>query len=142
MPCNPKHHEVPAPAYEVDDPIEASRAFLRSMSVRRSIRDFSPRPVDPELVRNAIATAGTAPSGANVQPWRFVVVTDPARRRAIRERAEAEERASYEGEHDEWHDALAPLGTDWRKPHLTDAPVLIVVFVVHQGLLATRSPTT
>ena len=103
------------------------------MASRRSIRDFSSRPVDPELIRNAIATAATAPSGANVQPWRFVVVEDPELKRRIREGAEEEELAFYEGPHTEWHEALAPLGTDPLKPHLTDAPFLIVVFEVHRG---------
>lgn len=133
MPCNPRRREVPPPPHDVEDALGASRAFPRSMSTRRSIRTFSTRPVDPELIRTAIATAGTAPSGANVQPWRFVVVTDAARKRAIREGAEAEERAFYDGAHTEWHQAIAPLGTDRRKPHPTDEPVLIVVFEVHQG---------
>jgi nitroreductase len=114
-------------------PLEASQAFLRSMESRRTIRHFSPEPIDLELVRNAVATAATAPSGANIQPWRFVVVTDAERKRRIREGAEEEERAFYEGLHDEWHEALAPLGTDPNKPHLTEAPVLIVVFEVHKG---------
>ena len=111
----------------------ASRTFLRSMRTRRTIRHFSSEPIDLELVRNAIATAATAPSGANVQPWRFVVVTDPERKRRIREGAEEEERAFYGGVHDEWHEAVAPLGTHPDKPHLTEAPVLIVVFEVHKG---------
>jgi nitroreductase len=103
------------------------------MASRRTIRDFSSRTVDPELIERAIATAASAPSGANRQPWRFVVVTDPAIRERIREGAEDEERAFYSGAHDEWHQALAPLGTDWRKPMITDAPVLIAVFEVHKG---------
>jgi len=124
---------MPAPTSEVAAPLEASQAFLRSMESRRTIRHFSPEPIDLELVRNAVATAATAPSGANIQPWRFVVVTDADRKRRIREGAEEEERAFYEGLHDEWHEALAPLGTDPNKPHLTEAPVLIVVFEVHKG---------
>ncbi|MCI0634217.1 MAG: nitroreductase family protein [Actinobacteria bacterium] len=103
------------------------------MSLRRTIRDFSTRPVPPELIRHAIATAGTAPSGANLQPWRFVVVTDPDVKAKIREGAEAEEREFYEANHEEWHRALRPLGTDWHKPMLTDAPALIAVFEVHQS---------
>ena len=126
---------MPAPRRDVppDDALAASRRFLAEMSSRRSIRHFSRRPVDHELVVNAIRTAATAPSGANRQPWRFVVVTDPEIKRRIREGAEAEERAFYEGPRTEWHDALAALGTDWRKPMLEDAPVLIVVFEVHAG---------
>lgn len=113
------------------DAVRIAREFRDEMATRRTIRDFAPRPVPRELIRHAIATAGTGPSGANVQPWRFVVVTDPATKDAIRAGAEAEERAFYEAEHDEWYAALRPLGTDWRKPMLTDAPVLIVVFEVH-----------
>jgi len=135
MPCNPRHREVPAPVRAMPPPegLEASRRFLAEMASRRSIRHFSGAPVDPELIENAIRTAATAPSGANRQPWRFVVVTDPELKRRIREGAEEEERAFYAGPHTEWHEALAPLGTDWRKPHLTDAPVVIVVFEVHRG---------
>jgi iodotyrosine deiodinase len=133
--CSPEHRTVPAPHRDVprDRALAASRRFLEEMSSRRSIRDFSQRPVDHELVVNAIRTAATAPSGANRQPWRFVVITDPETKRRIREGAEAEERAFYEGPHTEWHDALAPLGTDWRKPMLEDAPALIAVFEVHAG---------
>jgi nitroreductase len=111
------------------------------MASRRTIRDFSPRSVDPELIERAVVTAASAPSGANRQPWRFVVVTDPEMRRRIREGAEDEERAFYSGPHDEWHEALAPLGTDWRKSMITDAPMLIAVFEVHKGR-ESRSPTT
>jgi iodotyrosine deiodinase len=114
--------------------MRASRRFLETMSTRRSIRDFSSDPVDPELIRNAIAAANSAPSGANVQPWRFVVVTDPDLKRRIREGAEEEERAFYESRASkEWLEALQPLGTDWRKPFLEDAPFVIVVFEVHKG---------
>jgi nitroreductase len=135
VPCNPEHRVVPAPRNDVPPKIalERSRTFLAEMSTRRTIRDFSRRPVLRELIENAIATAATAPSGANLQPWRFVVVSDPGLKRRIREGAEEEERAFYEGPHTEWHGALAPLGTDWRKPHLTDAPYVIVVFEVHRG---------
>jgi nitroreductase len=112
----------------------ASRNFLEAMSTRRSIRDFSTEPVDRELIRNAIAAANSAPSGANVQPWRFVVVNDPELKRQIREGAESEERAFYASRaSEEWLDALKPLGTDWHKPFLEDAPYLIVVFEVHKG---------
>lgn len=101
------------------------------MGRRRTIRDFAPDPVAAELIDNAITTASSAPSGAHRQPWRFVVVTDPSVKRQLREAAEAEERDFYESPNQEWHAALAPLGTDWRKPMLTDAPVLIAVFEVH-----------
>jgi iodotyrosine deiodinase len=134
--CNPQHRPVPAPRREMsnDQAVRASRQFLESMSTRRSIRDFSTEPVDPELIRNAIATANSAPSGANVQPWRFVVVTAPEIKRQIRQGAEKEERAFYRSRaSEEWLDALMPLGTDWRKPFLEQAPYLIVVFEVHKG---------
>lgn len=133
MPCNPSHRVMPAPRHEVDptDALRRARAFRDEMAERRTIRDFSRRAVDPELIELAIAAATTAPSGANVQPWRFVVVTDPDVKARIREGAEAEERAFYEADHGEWHEALAPLGTDASKPMLTDAPVLVVVFEVH-----------
>lgn len=82
----------------------------------------------------AIRTAATAPSGAHVQPWRFVVITDPDRKRRLREAAEAEEREFYDHRASaEWLAALAPIGTDWHKPFLTDAPAVIVVFEVHKG---------
>jgi iodotyrosine deiodinase len=106
-----------------------SRAFLESMRRRRSVRHFSSEPVPIELVENAVATAGTAPSGAHQQPWTFVVVSDPALKSEIRRAAEEEERRSYESRMpDEWLEALRPLGTDWRKPHIEDAPFVIVVF--------------
>jgi iodotyrosine deiodinase len=109
--------------------IANSRAFLEKMRTRRTVREYSNEPVPFELIENAIATAGTAPSGANQQPWTFVVVSNPDIKRQIRHAAEAEEKESYENRMSaEWLDALAPLGTDWHKPHLEDAPYLIVVF--------------
>jgi iodotyrosine deiodinase len=106
-----------------------SRSFLESMGRRRTVRHFSSEPVPYELVENAVATAGTAPSGAHQQPWTFVVVSDPAVKRAMRRAAEEEERRSYESRMpDEWLEALRPLGTDWRKPHIEDAPFVIAVF--------------
>ena len=136
MTCNPRHHPVPAPIRDVPtaQALRSSRQFLEEMASRRSIRDFSPEPVDPELVRLAIAAANTAPSGANVQPWRFVVVSDPELKRRIREGAEAEERAFYRSRASrEWLQALEPLGTDWRKPMLETAPYLIAVFEIHKS---------
>lgn len=109
--------------------LDASRAFLAAMRERRSVRQFSTEPVPYELVENAIAAAATAPSGAHQQPWTFVVVTDPNVKERIRVAAEAEERKSYDGRLGaEWLATLRRLGTDWRKPHLTDAPYLIAVF--------------
>ena len=115
--------------------LEGSKRFLEVMQGRRTVREYSKEPVPFELIENAIRAAGTAPSGANQQPWTFVVVSDPEIKRRIREAAEAEEKVSYEGRMSaEWLEALAPLGTDWRKPHLEDAPYLIVVFEQAYGL--------
>ncbi|MGW2676227.1 nitroreductase family protein [Streptomyces sp. NPDC001436] len=108
----------------------ARAAELRArMDERRTVRHFSPDPVPEQAVRDAIACAATAPSGAHQQPWTFVLVKDPAIRRQIRAAAEQEEQISYEGRlGDEWLAALRPIGTDAVKTHLTDAPALIVVF--------------
>ncbi|KUL61536.1 nitroreductase family protein [Streptomyces sp. NRRL S-1521] len=105
-------------------------ARLRSrMDERRTVRQFSPDPVPEQVIRDAIACAATAPSGAHQQPWTFVLVKDLEVRRRIREAAEHEERVSYGGRlGEEWLAALRPLGTDEVKAHLTDAPALIVVF--------------
>jgi iodotyrosine deiodinase len=112
-----------------------SEAFLESLVRRRTVRDYSREPVPMDVVENAIAAAASAPSGANQQPWTFVTVTDPELKRRIREAAEAEERRSYGGRmSEEWLRALEPLGTDEHKPHLEDAPVVIVVFEQAYGL--------
>jgi nitroreductase len=114
-----------------------ARAFRESMAPRRSVRDFSTEPIPDGVLEDAIACAAGAPSGANQQPWTFVVVTDPALKARLREAAEAEERESYSHRmSEEWLDALAPLGTDWHKPHFTDAPALIVVFEQIYGVKA------
>ena len=119
----------------VEEQLSASRAFLERIRARRTVRDYSAKEVPWELVENAIAAAASAPSGANQQPWTFVVVADPELKRRIRVAAEAEEREGYEHRmSDEWLRALEPLGTDWRKPHLEDAPYLIVVFEQVYGL--------
>jgi nitroreductase len=113
-----------------------SRGFLEDMRRRRTVRHFSHEPVPYELIENAIATAGTAPSGAHQQPWTFVIVSDPKIKRQIRTAAETEERRSYESRMpNAWLEALRPLGTDWRKPHIEDAPYLVVVFEQAYGLL-------
>jgi nitroreductase len=118
-----------------DEQLEHSSIFLERMRQRRTVRDFSPEPVPFELIENAIATAAAAPSGANQQPWTFVVVSNPTIKSQIRAAAEAEEKASYENRMSaEWLAALAPLGTDWNKPHLETAPYVIVVFRQAYGL--------
>jgi iodotyrosine deiodinase len=120
--------------------LERSRTFMERMRRRRTVRDFSSEPVPYELVENAVATAATAPSGAHQQPWTFVVVSDRELKRRIREAAEEEERRSYESRMpDEWLEALRPLGTDWRKPHIEDAPFVVVVFEQAYGLAADGS---
>lgn len=112
-----------------------SRAFLATMRGRRSVRAFSPEPVSYELIENAVAAAGTAPSGANQQPWTFAVIADPEIKARIRATAEAEERDFYDHHiSPEWRAALAPLGTDFQKAHLTDAPYLVIVFMQAYGL--------
>lgn len=119
------------PAQQAGD---RARSFYEIMSRRRTVRDFDPRPIPEGVVEWAVRTAATAPSGAHVQPWRFVVLTDPARKRRLREAAEEEEREFYgRRASDEWLEALAPLGTDEHKPFLESAPAVIVVFEVHKG---------
>lgn len=113
----------------VDESLRTAARLRQRMAERRTVRAFSPDPVDERIVLDAIAVAATAPSGAHQQPWTFVLVTDPDLRARIREAAEAEERRSYAGRlGPEWLAAVRPLGTDEHKPHLTDAPFLIVVF--------------
>ena len=115
--------------------LEASREHARRMAERRTVREFSGEPVSIEVIDNAILAASLAPSGANQQPWRFVVVSDPEIKRQIREAAEAEERENYEHRFpQEWLDELAQFGTDGRKPFLEIAPYLIVVFRIDYGL--------
>ncbi|MFF7592246.1 nitroreductase family protein [Kitasatospora purpeofusca] len=119
------------PAHEAE---ARSRSFHDVMAQRRTVRDYSTRPIPDGVVEWAVRTANTAPSGAHVQPWRFVVITDPDRKRRLREAAEAEEREFYAHRaSEEWLAALAPIGTDWEKPFLEDAPAVIVVFEVHKG---------
>ena len=130
-----KHIPLVFPRSPAGEQMRASRDFLSRMSGRRSVRSFSPEPVPFELIENAIRCASSAPSGANQQPWRFIVVQDPMIKRRIREAAEAEERESYQHRMPaEWLEALAPLGTDWHKAFLEAAPYLIVVFRIDFGL--------
>ena len=113
-----------------EEMIRGSERFYRTMRGRRTVRDFSDRAVPGEVIDNALRTAGTAPSGANRQPWHFVVVSDPGIKREIRIAAEAEEREFYSRRASaEWLEALEPLGTDEKKPFLETAPYLIVVFL-------------
>jgi iodotyrosine deiodinase len=129
---------VPLPEYE-EVPLEEMKRraaeIHRRMSRRRTVREFSSRPVPREVIESCILAAATAPSGANQQPWHFVAVTDSAKKKRIREGAEEEERAFYRGRApDEWLEALSHLGTDEHKPFLEEAPYLIVVFAQSHGV--------
>jgi len=110
------------------------KTFADNLKRRRTVRDFKDRPVAREIVEQAIIAAGTAPSGANHQPWHFVVIEDAEKRIALREAAEKEEQSFYDGKAGaEWLDALSPLGTDASKPFLEHAPVLMAVFAQKRG---------
>lgn len=122
--------------YPPEEMARRARAFYADMNRRRTIREFSDRPVPREIIEDCLRTAGTAPSGANLQPWQFVVVEDPDKKREIRLAAEQEEREFYNGKApQDWLDALEPLGTDERKPFLEIAPCLIVAFEKTHTLL-------
>ena len=124
------HERIP-----VAESLDRGRAFYEQMNRRRTTRHFSPDPVPREAIEWAIRTAGTAPSGAHQQPWTFVAVSDAEVKAKLREAAEREERAFYNGRApDEWLEALAPLGTDEHKAHLTDAPWVVVLFRQSYGL--------
>ena len=113
-----------------------SRIFFENLSTRRTIRNFSDKPVDREIIENCIKTACTAPSGANMQPWHFVLISNADIKRQIRVAAEKEEREFYEKRAPkEWLEALAPLGTDNNKPYLETAPYLIAIFMQRYGKL-------
>ena len=122
--------------YPIETMRERLREFYADVSRRRTVRDFSDRPVPRDIIEDALRIAGTAPSGANLQPWHFVVVSGPTTKRKIREAAEAEEREFYEHRASaEWLKALEPLGTDSDKPFLETAPYLIAVFLQKFGSL-------
>ena len=122
--------------YPLDEMRSRLEAFYQDVNRRRTVREFSDRPVPRDLIETALRAAGTAPSGANLQPWHFVVVSGAETKRRIREAAEAEEREFYEHRAtEEWLAALRPLGTDERKPFLETAPYLIAVFLQKYGEL-------
>ncbi len=122
-------------AFPVEDMQQRAREFHEHLKTRRTVREYSEREVPREIIEECLLTAGTAPSGANQQPWHFAVVTDPAIKKKIREAAEEEERAFYSGRApDEWLEALSHLGTDEHKPFLEIAPYLIVVFAQNHGV--------
>ena len=133
------HPTIPLDRYR-EYPIEEMRArlkeFYEDIDRRRTVREFSNRPVPRDIIETALMAANTAPSGANLQPWHFVVVSGPEAKKKIREAAEVEEREFYEHRaSEEWLAALAPLGTDQHKPFLETAPYLIAVFLQKFGEL-------
>ena len=122
--------------YPLEEMRERAKTFREDLQRRRTIRTFSSRPVPREIIEECIRAAGTAPNGANMQPWHFVAVSDPDVKKQIREGAEKEERDFYARRAPrEWLEALAPLGTDWQKPFLEEAPYLIVIFGLSNTIL-------
>lgn len=132
------HPYVPhaPPRVPLDQARARGSALFAELDARRSVRHFSDAPVPKDLIAQAIVTAGTAPSGAHQQPWTWVAISDADVKARIRVAAEREEHRSYEGGRmsDEWKQALAPLGTDWRKPYLETVPWLVVLFAQRYGL--------
>ena len=142
------HHPYPAlPTYSDDERIAVAKAAFERLRTRRSCRSFAPTGVPRAVIESAIRAAGTAPNGANHQPWHFAVIASAAKKRAVREAAEAEERRFYGADGDapkaseEWLDALAPIGTDANKPFLEVAPYLIVCFAQRKGGVAEDGQT-
>lgn len=126
-----KYNFIPyaSPRFDEDEMLVRSREFYAYMNRRRSVRDFSDRPVPLEVLENIIRTASTAPSGAHKQPWTFCLIQDPVVKKQIRAAAEKEEYESYNKRMpDEWLADLRPLGTDWNKPFLETAPWIVVCF--------------
>lgn len=116
-------------SYSIEDLEKKSSEFYQLLNKRRSVRDFSNKVFPIQILENIILSAGTAPSGANKQPWHFCIIQDATIKKKIREAAEEEEKENYNGRmSDEWLEDLAPLGTDWQKEFLEIAPYLIVVF--------------
>ena len=134
----PAQSHIPLDSYHEYPPAEMQQRaddFYAELRRRRSVRDFSDRPVPRAVIETCLRTAGTAPNGANLQPWHFVVIADPAVKQRIRAAAEAEEREFYSGRApQDWLDALAPLGTDADKPFLETAPYLIAIFAQSYGI--------
>ena len=129
---------VPLDSYEeypVEEMKQRAACFRAEMQRRRSVRDFSDRPVPWEIIEECVRAAASAPSGANIQPWHFVAVSDPGTKKRIREAAEKEEYEFYHGRAGaEWLGALSPLGTDYQKPFLETAPYLIAIFAQSYGV--------
>ena len=122
-------------SYSIEEMKKRSQVFLENIKERRTIRNFSEKPVPKEIIENCLRAASSAPSGANRQPWHFSVVSDSETKKKIREAAEKEEKKLYSGRApDEWLEALEPLGTDENKPFLELAPYLIIIFSESYGL--------
>ena len=116
-------------SYSEIEMLKRTKEFYQWMDTRRTVRDFSDKPIPKEVIENILLAASTAPSGAHKQPWTFCVVTNPDLKKQIRAAAEKEEYDSYNGRMtDEWLEDLSPLGTNWEKPFLEVAPALIIVF--------------
>ncbi|MDI1321696.1 MAG: nitroreductase family protein [Algoriphagus sp.] len=129
------HIRYERPQITPEEMIRKSREFYLEMDQRRTVREFDTRPIPLEVMESIIQTASTAPSGAHKQPWTFCLVSDPEIKRKIREAAEEEEKISYSSRMpDTWKDDLKPLGTNWEKPFLEEAPYLIVVFKQSYGM--------
>lgn len=136
MKTSPETHVPLAGWQRLDDAemLVRARAFRADLARRRSVRAFAATPVAREVIEACVLAAGSAPSGANHQPWFFACIGSPDLKRQVREAAEAEERAFYAGRAGaEWLDALAPIGTDWQKPYLETAPWLIAIFAQRRG---------
>lgn len=134
MPNPPRFLPLEYQELPTEEMLSRARGFADRLNRRRSVRHFSDRPVPEELIREIVRAAGTAPSGANLQPWQFVAVADAELKRQIREGAEEEERRFYGGRAPEdWLAAIEPLGTDASKPFLETAPWLIVIFARIHG---------
>ena len=122
--------------YPADEMLKRSQAFYEDVKRRRTVRDFSDKPVPKEIIENCIKAAGTAPNGANLQPWHFVIISNPEIKKKIRIAAEDEEKEFYtKRAPKEWLEVLEPLGTDEQKPFLETAPYLIVIFSKSYDLL-------
>lgn len=129
--------------YPAAEMLERSEHFYQEIKRRHSIRQFSNRPVDKAVIENCLKAAGTAPSGANHQPWHFVAISSEEVKKQIREQAENHERAFYDGRAgEEWLDALKPLGTDADKPYLEHAPWLIAIFSQKRGGISIEEDNT
>lgn len=137
-----QHRPLSFHEYPADEMMGRAIDFRALMARRRTVRDFSDRAVPRELIEQCVMTAGTAPSGANQQPWTFVCISDPSTKNAVRRAAEEEERTFYSGRASpEWLEALAVLGTDENKPFLEAAPWLIVIFAQRYGIDASGNKT-